>query len=214
VVSTLFLLCTKVFLFLTFVYWVTNMFRNLYFLAPSRFKAFIFSMRGVKDIFNLSGAVNFLIISLLITIASQNLIGSIPGVVNSNLYYFLTCSISLIIWVSIIVVTFITQLRDFVAHILPYGTPTALILFLPLVEVFSNLIRPFTLMVRLRTNLSAGHIIMYMFSYFAIAGKAYISLGLSVSGLIFMLFCLEVFVCLLQAYIFTSLLALYYKESL
>lgn len=97
---------------------------------------------------------------------------------------------------------------------LPYGTPTALMFFLPLVEIFRNLIRPFTLMVRLRTNLSAGHIMIYMFSYFAIAGKAYLTLALSVRTLMFLLFCLEVFVCLLQAYIFTSLLALYYKESL
>jgi len=190
------------------------MFSRVYFTSPSRFKSFIFSIAGVKDIFGISGAVNFVIISLLMTIASQNILGSIPGVVNSNLYYFLTCSISLVVWVSIIIITFITQFRDFVAHMLPYGTPTALMLFLPLVEVFSNLIRPFTLMVRLRTNLSAGHIMMYMFSYFAIAGKAYISLGISVRVLMFMLFCLEVFVCLLQAYIFTSLLALYYKESL
>lgn len=204
----------KVVFFLLLVYWFTNIFRGLLFVSPSRFKSFSSSLSSVKEVFNLDGAVNFLIISLLLTIASQNILGSIPGLVNSNLYYFVTCSVSLIIWVSIIIVTLVTQFRDFIAHMLPYGTPTALILFLPLVEIFSNMIRPFTLMVRLRTNLSAGHIMIYMFSYFAIAGKAYISLGLSVRTLIFLLFCLEVFVCLLQAYIFTSLLALYFKESL
>lgn len=206
--------CTKIIFFLLFVYLFTSLIRNVYFLSPARFKVFLSSMRGVKDLFNLDGAVNFLIIGLLISIASCNILGSIPGMTNSNIYYFLTCGLSLTVWVSIIVVTFVTQFREFVSHILPYGTPTALMFFLPLVEVFSNIIRPLTLIVRLRTNLSSGHIIMYMFSYFAIAAKGYTLLSISMGGLIFLLFVLEVFVCLLQAYIFSSLLALYYKESL
>jgi len=204
----------KLVLFIFFVFFVTNIFRNIYFVSPSRVGVFLTSLRDVKDAFNLTGAVNFLMIGLLISIASANVIGSIPGVTNSNMYYFLTCGISLTIWVSIIVVTLVTQFKDFVAHILPYGTPTALMFFLPLVEIFRNLIRPFTLMVRLSTNLSSGHIMIYMFSYFAIAAKSYILLSISIGGLIFLLFSLEVFVCLLQAYIFSSLLALYYKESL
>jgi F0F1-type ATP synthase membrane subunit a len=55
------------------------------------------------------------------------------------------------------------------AHLLPYGSPAALMIFLPIVELFSQLIRPFTLMIRISTNLSAGHIMMYMFSYFTLS---------------------------------------------
>ena len=65
--------------------------------------------------------------------------------------------------------------RDFkglVSHILPYGAPTGLILFLPLVEIFSQLIRPLTLTIRFATNLSAGHIMMFMFSYFSMLSSA------------------------------------------
>jgi hypothetical protein len=39
---------------------------------------------------------------------------------------------------------------------LPYGAPTALILFLPLVEIFSQIIRPLTLTIRFATNISAA----------------------------------------------------------
>lgn len=186
----------------------------MYFPVSTRFTEFSRSIQEVKDAFNLEGAVNFFIISLLIGIASANILGSIPGVTNSNIYYFLTCGISLTIWLSIIVVTIVTQFREFISHILPYGTPTALMFFLPLVEIFRNIIRPFTLMVRLSTNLSSGHIMLYMFSYFTIAGKSYIIITVSIRGLMFLLFSLEVFVSLLQAYIFSSLLALYYKERL
>ena len=178
------IICLKALLFLIFSCLVTNLARNSFFLAPSRFKAFLASMRRVKDIFNIDGAVNFMIISLFIRIATCNLLGRIPGVVNSNLYYILTRAMSLTLWVSIITVTLVTQFREFVSHILPYGTPTALMIFLPLVEVFSNLIRPLTLIVRLSTNLSSGHIIIYIFSYFAIASKGYLLLSLSIGGLI------------------------------
>ncbi len=54
--------------------------------------------------------------------------------------------------------------RDFkgiVSHMLPYGAPTGLILFLPLVEIFSQVIRPLTLTIRFATNLSAGHIMIF-----------------------------------------------------
>ena len=105
----------------------------------------------------------------------------------------------------------ITQFKEFIAHMLPYGSPVGLILFLPLVEIFSQLIRPFTLMIRLRTNLSRGHIMMYMFSYFTL-------LSSSLSPFIYLvlgaLFILELCISILQAYIFVSLISLYINETL
>jgi F0F1-type ATP synthase membrane subunit a len=96
------------------------------------------------------------------------------------------------------------------AHILPFGAPVALILFLPLVEVFSQLIRPLTLIIRLRTNLSSGHIIMYMFSYFTLLSSA---LAPFIYIVLYLLFFLEVAISMLQAYIFVSLLSLYINET-
>ena len=97
------------------------------------------------------------------------------------------------------------------SHILPYGSPAALILFLPLVEIFSQIIRPFTLMVRLSTNLSSGHIMLYMFSFFSLSSFT-MSLVLLVAVTVLML--LELFISALQAYIFTSLTFLYISEGL
>ena len=84
-------------------------------------------------------------------------------------------------------------------------------LFLPLVEIFSQIIRPFTLMVRLRTNLSSGHIIMDIFSFFSISS---VTLSFALFFVLAVLFLLELFISLLQAYIFTSLLYLYIVEGL
>ena len=96
------------------------------------------------------------------------------------------------------------------SHILPYGSPIALILFLPLVEIFSQLIRPFTLIIRLRTNLARGHIIIYMFSYFTLLSSA---LAPFIHIVLAILLILEVCISILQAYIFVSLLALYVNET-
>lgn len=93
---------------------------------------------------------------------------------------------------------------------LPYGSPLGLILFLPLVEIFSQIIRPFTLIIRLRTNLSSGHIMLYMFSYFTLLSEV---LSRFILVFIFVLFVLEIFISMLQAYIFVTLISLYVAET-
>ena len=104
--------------------------------------------------------------------------------------------------------------RDFkgmVSHMSPYGAPTGLILFLPLVEIFSQVIRPLTLTIRFATNLSAGHIMMFMFSYFSILSSI---LAPFLYVVLTVLLLIEVFIAFLQAYIFITLLGLYLDETL
>ena len=83
-------------------------------------------------------------------------------------------------------------------------------LLLPIIEGFSQLIRPFTLMIRLRTNLAAGHIIIFIFSYFTLLSD---SLIVPLYVVLNLLFFLELAISALQAYIFVSLLSLYVSET-
>lgn len=94
---------------------------------------------------------------------------------------------------------------------LPYGSPVGLMLFLPLVEIFSQLIRPFTLIIRLSTNLSSGHIMIYIFSYFTLLSS---TLAPFIYIVLSLLFVLELCISALQAYIFVSLISLYIDETL
>ena len=103
-----------------------------------------------------------------------------------------------------------SQIYGFISHILPYGSPASLRLFLPLVEIFSQFIRPLTLMIRLRTNLSSGHIMLFIFSYFRISSLFLTSV---IYPFIMLLFGLELCISLLQAYIFSSLMYLYVAET-
>ena len=164
----------------------------------------------------LSSAVNSLVCKviffcLFVFFASINLCGNIPLQAIPTQYYSFTVTISLLFWVPIIVSVCLTDFKNFFAHLLPYGSPVGLILLLPLIEGFSQLIRPFTLIIRLRTNLAAGHIIMFMFSYFTLLSD-YLILPLYI--VLYLLFFLELAISLLQAYIFVSLLSLYVSETL
>ena len=86
-----------------------------------------------------------------------------------------------------------------------------MIVLLPIVEFTSIMLRPLILVVRLATNLAAGHILLYIFSYFASLLPA-ASLFLRV--LLGVLFIIEGFISILQAYIFINLMTLYIDDTL
>lgn len=153
----------------------------------------------------------FLAVLLFVTFFAINLSGNVPLNSIPTLFYSQTLTISFLFWLPIMICVSFTQFKDFIAHMLPYGSPVGLIIFLPLVEIFSQLIRPLTLMIRLRTNLSSGHIMMYMFSYFTLLSS---SLSPFIHIVLYALFVLELCISMLQAYIFVSLISLYINETL
>jgi F-type H+-transporting ATPase subunit a len=93
---------------------------------------------------------------------------------------------------------------------LPVGAPIRVIFLLPLVELFSHSIRPLTLVIRIRTNLAAGHIIKLILSYFALLSTAVVP---SIFVVLYLIFFLELVVRFLQAYIFVALLQQYFAET-
>jgi F-type H+-transporting ATPase subunit a len=118
---------------------------------------------------------------------------------------------ALLFWVPIMGYGLYRDFKGIVSHMLPYGAPTGLILFLPLVEIFSQVIRPLTLTIRFATNLSAGHIMMFIFSYFSILSSI---LAPFLYVVLTVLLLIEVFIAFLQAYIFITLLGLYLDETI
>ncbi len=139
------------------------------------------------------------------------LIANFPMFTVPIIFYSYVLFHALLFWVPIIGFGLFRDFKGMVAHMLPYGAPTGLILFLPLVEIFSQIIRPLTLTIRFATNLSAGHIIMFMFSYFSMLSSVLAPfLYIVLTVLLF----IEVFIAFLQAYIFITLLGLYLRETI
>ncbi|MDD3771296.1 MAG: F0F1 ATP synthase subunit A [Weeksellaceae bacterium] len=82
------------------------------------------------------------------------------------------------------------------------------ILLIP-IEILGIFIKPFSLMIRLFANITAGHIVMMSLLGMIFIFKSWLGGTLSF-GLSFAIFLIEFFVALLQAYIFTMLSALYF----
>ena len=103
---------------------------------------------------------------------------------------------------------FLKALRRFLSHLVPSGTPGALIPLIVLIELVRNFIRPITLSVRLAANIVAGHLLIRLVN----------SGGLNISILLFIiiggitLFFLEVAVAFIQGYVFSTLRIIYLSE--
>jgi F-type H+-transporting ATPase subunit a len=92
-------------------------------------------------------------------------------------------------------------------HLVPSGVPVPLLPLMFAIEFFGLFTKPFALTVRLFANMVAGHIVIF----FLIALTLFISVYVAPVSVAFALgiFMLELFVALVQAYVFTMLSALF-----
>jgi F-type H+-transporting ATPase subunit a len=100
-------------------------------------------------------------------------------------------------------------------HLVPAGTPTFLFPLVWVIEFIGLFTKPFALTVRLFANMTGGHAILLVLFGFLLGIKHYASpvLGVpsTVASFAFILFIMlfEVLVALIQAYIFTTLTAIF-----
>jgi ATP synthase subunit 6 len=106
----------------------------------------------------------------------------------------------------------------FFSFFFPAGIPFRLAPFIVVLEMISFFFRPVSLGVRLRANMTAGHLLLHTV-------RGFVRTLLSAGGLIFPLvgrrrgvilegvFLLETRVCFLQAYVFTALFTIYLKDA-
>lgn len=98
-------------------------------------------------------------------------------------------------------------LKGFSHAFIPSGVPLPVLLILIPIEFAGFLIRPLVLMIRLFANLLGGHLVLLSLTCMTVL------LGIKVLPVIFpvvgFVYCLEIFVAFLQAYIFTFLSAIF-----
>ena len=149
-----------------------------------------------------------LLLTFFFFILINNLMGLLPGAANVTGNIAVTFVLSLITFL----VTTIFGNKNYWGHIFkPPGVPLALMPIMVPIEIIGMFTKPFALMIRLFANISAGHIIILsLISLIFIAestmgtGGAW---GVAPVSALFVLFiyCIEVLVAFLQAYIFTLL---------
>jgi F-type H+-transporting ATPase subunit a len=98
------------------------------------------------------------------------------------------------------------------------GAPVYLAPIMIIVEILGTLVKPFALAVRLAANMTAGHILLGVVLGFVAMGTVALgtigTVGIGIPAVIaaVCLMCLELFVAVLQAYLFTFLTALFISQ--
>ena len=111
------------------------------------------------------------------------------------------------------VITTFTANKNYWGHIfwMP-GVPSLMKIVLAPIELLGTIIKPFSLMIRLYANITAGHIVLMSIIGLMFIFKNWVGSSLSFA-LAFALGILELLVAALQAYIFTMLSALYFGAA-
>lgn len=151
------------------------------------------------------------LLTVFFFILINNIFGLIPGSANvtGNIAFTLVLGV-----ISFFVILFSSN-RHFWGHIFnPPGVPGFVKPILILVEFLGVFIKPFALIIRLFANMVAGHIIIIcLISLIFIFGQLNAAAGWGASpvavGFTVFIYMIEVLVAFLQAYIFTTLTAVF-----
>nr|YP_007627074.1 ATP synthase F0 subunit 6 [Ommexecha virens]AGC22390.1 ATP synthase F0 subunit 6 [Ommexecha virens] len=149
-------------------------------------------------------------ISIFIMMLFNNFMGLFPYIFTSTSHLAMTFSIALPMWLSFMLFGWINHTKHMFAHLVPQGTPPALMSFMVLIETISNMIRPGTLAVRLAANMIAGHLLL------TLLGNTGPTMSTNLISLLIigqmLLLILESAVAMIQAYVFSILSTLYSSE--
>lgn len=130
-------------------------------------------------------------------------------------HIMVTAFFSFSIFISLIIVGFLSYGSSFFRLFVPKGVPNILLDFIIIIEIFSFAIRPFSLAIRLFANMLAGHTLMGIFSKFLVyIINNYFILFFVPLLFVFLVLLLEIAVSLIQAYIFVSLVCIYLNDVL
>nr|YP_009990456.1 ATP synthase F0 subunit 6 [Mullus surmuletus]QNM99680.1 ATP synthase F0 subunit 6 [Mullus surmuletus] len=153
--------------------------------------------------------------ALMLLLMSLNMLGLLPYTFTPTTQLSLNLGLAVPLWLATVIIGMRNQPTESLGHLLPEGTPTALIPVLIIIETISLFIRPVALGVRLTANLTAGHLLIQLISTAAFVLTTIMPLvALLTATVLFLLTLLEVAVAMIQAYVFVLLLSLYLQENI
>lgn len=164
------------------------------------------------------------VFSLFMFILFGNLLGLLPiGLIGLHPFTFtshftITGVLAVISFSIVLIVGFWKHGIKFFTLFVPHGTPFVMIPAIFLIELFSFMIRPFSLGLRLFVAMMAGHVLLKVLSSFVMDGFNYgIETSLIVAvpsfALMIAISALEILVAGIQAYVFALLTSLYINDA-
>lgn len=191
-------------------------FINNYWLIPSRlniiFNKFILILFKEFSIsINKKLISNLLIfLSLIFFIIFINFFRLFPYIFSITRHLLFNLSISLSLWLRFFIYQLFNYPINFLSHLVPLNSPKFLIHFIVIIELIRLIIRPWTLSIRLSSNLISGHLILILLRNFIINWINILPFSIIIQNILLIL---EIFISIIQAYVFSILLILYFNES-
>lgn len=167
---------------------------------------------------NLSKQFFFLIFYVFFFfILTANFVGLIPFSYTVTSSFVVTLSLSLFLF---LVINFVGIYRmgllPFMGLFIPTGTPIQISFLLVIIEIVSYVARLFSLAIRLFANMMAGHTLLKIligFSYtMLVSFSGLIVFSIIPWTLVTIIFCLEILISFLQAYVFIISICIYSND--
>lgn len=186
-------------------------------IVPEKGQAFAEMVYGfihglVKNNIGAEGLKYFsFIFSLFLFVAFGNVLGLFPYAFTFTSHVAAVGTLSLLALLFNVVIGIKKKKWGYIRTIMPKGIPWALAPLVMPIETISLLSKPFSLTIRLVANMTVGHIMLKIIAGFVVA--------LGVAGVVPLLFdaviiVFELFIALLQAFIYTVLSCIYLSDAI
>lgn len=186
-------------------------------LVPGRWQSMVESLYDlvanmIKDNVGSAGKKYFpFVFSIFMFVLFCNLIGIVPGAFTATSHIAATLALAFVVFICVTITGFVFHGVKYLKFLLPSGTPLWLAPIMIVIEAFSYLVRPFSLSIRLTANMIAGHVMMKIIAGFVFSLG--LLLGWAPLGFLVVLTGFEIFIALIQAYIFTILTCVYLNDA-
>ncbi|HEY6916445.1 MAG TPA: F0F1 ATP synthase subunit A, partial [Allosphingosinicella sp.] len=160
----------------------------------------------------------FILIANILGLMPFGVVGLHPFTVTSHIT--VTGILAIISFGIVLIVGFARHGFHFFSLFIPHGTPVPMIPLIFVIELFSFMIRPFSLALRLFVAMTAGHILLKVLAGFVInalnAEALWVAPVVALPSFILMvgITLLELLVCAIQAYVFALLTSLYLNDAI
>lgn len=151
------------------------------------------------------------IFTIFMFILMGNVIGMIPYTFTFTSQLIVTFGLAMIAFGMATLVGLRHHGMRYFTLFVPKGAPVYMLPLIVPIEILSYLSRPISLAVRLFANMMAGHTMLKVFAGFTVALGIFGVAPLFVNTL---LTAFEILVAVLQAYVFTILTCIYFKDSI
>lgn len=181
-------------------------------LKQSALELFLLTIRNIVDSSLENAGKKYVpfVFSIFLFILLLNLFGLIPGSFAQTSHISITFALAIAVFFICVLITFTKKGFGFFKIFLPSGTPWWLMPLLFVLELFSYLVRPISLSVRLAANMIAGHVMLDVIAFFVIMMGIF---GVLPFAFLSILMVFELFVAFLQAYIFSVFACVYINEA-